>query len=376
MLTTPHVSPLPPGILGSAEPVEILYEAEEPVIFTLTTRFQQRLLAYLAWVTPDARWLLLAPCGDQLLEGLKQGRVPVRAALEASWLWLAKLGNGDSWDGPWAVDPATFPQEHLPERGLMLLPEHEPVLSTRAVGAQLGKSSTPASVVAYVANATRKSLKRLLEHTLERDGQGRPSDALRATYDLHVQRFGYASFEIAFTSPTSVQDDPALQRAVALLRKGITWAGSDHEAPLVAESDEERDAVLHAIKELTPPTTGVIERIDIGGQWMNHRPVVLRRAARRRVQAELRRTDAERIVSIIGRLGEFDKDNFVFILRDTSKGVDVRGSFEEELFDELLEHFTNDDRVVVVGAERGGKLYVAAVSAAPHADPGTDRPEP
>jgi len=358
--------------LGSAEPTEVLYEAEEPVIFTLTTAFQQRVLAYLAEGTPDARWLLLAPCGDQLLDDLKHGRVPVQAALGASWLWLAKLDNDNSWGGAWVVDIDSFPQEHLPERGLMLLPEHEPVLSTRAVGPRLGRSSTPASVVAYVANATRKALKQVLEHTLERDEQGRPADALRASHELIVQRFEYASFEIAFAFPTGRFDDPALERAVELLRKGITWAASEHDAPFAAESDEEREAVLRAIKQLTPPTTGVIERIDIGGRWMNHRSVVLRRAARRRVQAELRRTDTERVVSVVGRLREFDKDNFAFILRDTPDGVDIRGSFDEELFDELLESFSNDDLVLVVGAMRAGKLYVAAVSAAPHEMPDAD----
>lgn len=363
-LTAPSQAPLlPDGILGSAEPAEILYEAEEPVLFTLTTAMQQRVLAYLAEGTPDARWLLLAPCGDQLLDDLKHGRIPVRAALEASWLWLAKLDNDNNWTGAWTVDIESFPQEHLPERGLMLLPEHEPVLSTRAVGAQLGRSSTPASVVAYVANATRKAVKRMLEYTLERDGQGRPSDALRASYDLLVQRFGYASFEIAFASPTSLTEDPALQRAVELLRKGITWAGSDSDAPLAAENDQEREAVLRAIKQLTPPSTGAIERIDVGGRWMNHRAVVLKRAARRRVQAELRRAHTERVVSFVGRLREFDKDNFAFTLRDTPESVDVRGSFDEELFDELLEYFTNDDLVLVVGAERAGRLYVTAVTA-------------
>jgi hypothetical protein len=366
----PPESALPPGILCAAEPVEVLYEAEEPVIFTLMTAFQQRVLAYLAWSTSDARWLLLAPCGDQLLDDLKHGRLPVRTALTASWLWLAKLSNDDNWEGAWVVDIDDFPQEHLPERGVMLLPEHEPVLSTRAVGAQLGKSSIPASVVAYVADATRKALKGVLEFTLERDRQGRPSDDLRASYDLHVQRFAYASFEIAFSSPPGLVDDPALRRAIELLRKGIIWAGNDDDAPLAAESAQEREAILRAIKQLTPPSSGAIERIDVGGRWMNHRAVVLRRAARRRVQAELRRTTSDKVVNVVGRLGEFDKDNFTFTLRDTSQGVDIRGSFDEDLVDELLEYFTTDDRVHVVGTERGGKLYVAAVSI------GLDEPTP
>lgn len=362
-LTMPDkATALPEGILGPAEPEEILYEAEEPVVFTLVTALGQRVMAYLADATPDTRWLLLAPCGDRLLDDLKQGRVPVRDALQASWVWLAKLGNDDQWQGAWAVEVADLPDLHLPQPGVMLLPEHEPVLSTRAVGAGIGRSSTPASVVAYLADATRKAVKGILEFVLERDRQGRPPDDLRMSYDLPVQRFAYASFEIAFSAPASLFQDPALDRSIELLRKGLRWAASGDEKPLSAASDDERDAVLRAIKQLTPPSTGAIERIDVSGRWMEHGVAELRRSARRRVQAELRRTRTERILSKEGRLREFDKDNCTFILRDTPDGVDVRGSFDEAMYDEFLDYFTNDDRVVVVGVERAGKLYAAAVS--------------
>lgn len=365
-LTAPEHRPqLPLEVLGSAEPVEVLYEAEEPVIFTLHTGLDQRVLAYLADATPEARWLLLAPCGDRLLEELRGGRVSVREALESSWLWLAKLDNDDCWTEAWSVDLRELPSAHLPEPGVMLLPEHEPALSMRAVGMQLGRDSTPASVVAYVANATRKALKFVAEFVLEHERQGRPSDRLRAFYDLPVHHFEFSSFEIAFSAPAEFAGDASLEHSIELLRHGIEWAASDDRRPLAADSDQEREAILRALEQLTPPSTGVIEGIEIGGRWMEHRAVKLRRSARRRVQEELRRAQAERRMSVTGRLREFDKDSLAFTLRDTPNGVDVRGSFDEELHDELLELFTNDDRVLVVGVERGGRLHVTGVSAVP-----------
>jgi hypothetical protein len=354
--------------LGSATPVEVLYEAEEPVVFTLATSLGERVLAYLADATPDMRWLLLTPCGDRLLDDLKGGRVALRTALQKSWLWLAKLDNDDTWRAAWAVEISELPAQHLPQSGVMLLPEHEPVLSMRAVGERLGHASTPASVVAYVADATRKALKGVVEHVLEYDRQGRPSDVLRSFYDLPVHHFEFASFQISFAPPTELADDAPLRRGVELLRKGIRWAASDDEQPLMAKTKEEREAILRAIRQLTPPSTGAIERIDVGGRWMGHQAVRLRRSARRRVQTELRRTRAEKTMSATGRLREFDKDNLAFILRQTTSGIDVRATFDEELFDELLEFFTNDDLVCVMGIERAGKLRVAAVSAVPDQD--------
>ncbi|NOY93918.1 MAG: hypothetical protein GXP55_22270 [Deltaproteobacteria bacterium] len=358
--------------------MEILYEAEEPIVFTLRTAMGDRLLAYLADATATARWLIMAPCSEQLLTDLKQGRLPLRDALDASWTWLGKLDNDDHWEGAWAVRLEDVSQDHLPAAGAMLLPEHQPVLSTRAVGAMLAPAKTPASVVAYMADAPRKALKVLLEADLDLTGQGRPSDLLRSLYDLPIQRMAYGSFEISFGMPAGLLDEPSLKRSVELLQRGLRWAAteaSDDSAPLDAGSDQQRDALLRAVKLLTPPSTGYIERIDVGGRWLQQ-PVVLTRRSRKRVLAELRQTTTERVGRVEGRLREFDKDNFTFILRETGDGADVPGVFDDSLYDELLDYFTNDDRVIIAGVQRGAKLYVAAVSAADtDANEATDLPQ-
>jgi len=365
-LAPPHSDRrVPIELLGAATPVKVLYEAEEPVVFTLNSAVGERLLAYIADSTSETRWVLLTPCGDQLLDELMSGRLPLRSALERSWLWLARLDNEDHWQGVWAVCLDELPSEHVPVPGVMLLPEHEPVFSARAVGEQLGRSTIPASVVAYVADATRKAIKGVVEHVLEHDSQGRPSDKLRSYYDLPTHHFEFASFEISFAAPQGLEDAAPLTRGLELLRRGIEWAANESEEPLEAQNKQERQAILRAIKQLTPPSTGAITRIDVGGQWMDHQVVKLHRSARRRVQAELRRAPSEKRASVTGRLREFDKDNLAFILRHTAGGNDVRGSFEEELYDELLEYFNNDELVCVMGSERSGKLHVDAVTAVP-----------
>jgi len=115
--------PLPEGILGSAVPETVLYEAEEPIVFTLRTEVGQRVLAYLADVSATERWLLMAPCSDHSLDNLETGRVSVREALLGSWLWLGRIDNDDRWQGAWAVEADEVPPDHLPGPGVMLLPE-------------------------------------------------------------------------------------------------------------------------------------------------------------------------------------------------------------------------------------------------------------
>ena len=368
-LTAPDGAPrVPDGVLGSAEPIDVLYEAEEPVVFTLRTLQGQRLLAYVADATADARWVILVPCGDALLHGLQVGRVAVSDALTSSWAWLAQLDDEGRWLGAWVVEAAALPPEHLPRPGVMLLPEHAPVLATRATGDGIGRDGTPASVVAYLANATSAALKGVSELFLGRDGQGRPPDDLRAYYDLPVLRFAWRSFEIAYGPPTRPHDEAILRRSVETIQAALAWAASDDDQPFPSEDPEERRAVLRAIMQLTPPTRGGIDRIDVSGRWMGPRPAVLKRSARARVQAELRRTPTPQVVREDGYIRELDKDNLTFTLRGTREGPhgsDVKGVIEDGQLDDALDYFNTDAQVVLVGELRGGRLHVQSICPAP-----------
>lgn len=162
-----------------------------------------------------------------------------------------------------------------------------------------------------------------------------------------------------------------MDRVIELLRRGLTWAQGAGDAPFSATSDDERRAVLEAVGGLTPPGTGVIEAIEVKGLWMASTPVRLPRAARRRVQGELRKLKSERTISLTGRIRELDKDNLSFILRNPPKGGDVRAVFSDELYDDVLDYFNNDNLVLLVGVERAGKVHVAAVGRAPSEGTGT-----
>jgi hypothetical protein len=127
-LKEPSGNPMDPALLGRAEIEEVLYEAEMPVLYTTRNAFGQLLLAYVADDAADAIWLVLAPCAPRAIGDLKQGRLAVREALTASWLWLALKVPEGTIKKVWAITPDDLPSEHLPAPGTPLLPEHEPVI--------------------------------------------------------------------------------------------------------------------------------------------------------------------------------------------------------------------------------------------------------
>lgn len=92
---------------------------------------------------------------------------------------------------------------------------------------------------------------------------------------------GFASLEIAFrmpieeTTPFSAAgikspEVKVLEKVGELLEKGLSWLTSEaaKEAIYASENAGEREAVLRALKELTPATYGNIETIELRGQMM------------------------------------------------------------------------------------------------------------
>ena len=120
-VTAPARETLDLRVLGDFEVDEVLYEAEEPVVFTVRVGSGQRMLAYLADHNAEGRWLVLAPCSASGLTGLRDGTSSVVDALAASWMWLAVL-DGTRPSRLWAIERSDLPDTRLPSRGLRLLP--------------------------------------------------------------------------------------------------------------------------------------------------------------------------------------------------------------------------------------------------------------
>jgi len=364
----PAHNPLPSGLLGPELPLdEMLYEADTPVLFVTHTSQGQPLLAYVADDSGHDMVTLLCPLSPAVLDALKRGALGVREALSASWLWM-HVSDGERSD-VWATDINTFPSSHLPVPGTPLLAEHEPVFRARAVGKQVVLGRMPASVVAFVADATRRAFKTILDFRFDARSEGRPTEEHRALYDLPIQQFAFASFELSFGAPDEgFFLSEAVREAADLLMDGLRWASdTNSREPMPGESTDQRAAVLRAALLLTPPLSGAIEEMQVSGLWVPGERIRLTRDSRRKIKGELRTVTKDHVVAYNGRIRELDMDNLSFILRETDDNHDKRGVISEDQLEDVSAYFIDEVRVTIAGVERGGRLYVAAV--APYAAP-------
>lgn len=362
-ITPPDRDALPQGLLRAELPIdELLYEADTPVLYVTHTVQGQPLLAYVADDSTQLTTTLLAPLSDGLLDALKRGALGVREALSSSWLWM-HVSDGQHLDA-WVTEIDEIPGLHLPVPGTPLFAEHEPVFRTRAVGEEVVLGKMPASVVAFVADATRRAFKTILDFKFETRTEGRPTEEHRALYDLPIQQFAFASFELSFGAPDEgFFPREAVREAATLLMDGLRWASEvNSRNPLPGETDDQRAAVLRATLLLTPPLSGAIEEVQVSGLWLPGERVRLTRESRRKVKAELRTVDQDHVVAHNGRIREVDVDNLSFILRDTDDGQDRKGYITEEHLDDVLLYLLDSVRVTVAGIERQGRLHVAAVA--------------
>lgn len=354
---------IPAGFFEYPLPItRVLYEAEQPIIYLTRTKQGQEMLAYLAGETEAHQYIVVAPAASSLVTDLLLGAVGVREALTSTWMWLVKEGVIDNSSEVWSIDESQIPSSHLPYPGTLLLPEHRAAITTRAIGDNFKLGQVPSSVVSYVADATRSALKSMLDYMMDSRAEGRPTDAQRALYDLPVQHFKFASFEIGFGPPAEdlFQND-VLKQSLNYLKTGLAWAEEVDSTVDLQVSDDVAEAILRATLALTPPTTGAITAIEIGGSWLNGSKYHLGRKSRSKISKRLRVLEQDELVIHTGRIGEIDDDKLSFTLRDVDGISERRAVFPEDLLDDMRTNYYESNRVEISGVLRRGKLRVTAI---------------
>jgi hypothetical protein len=341
----------------------VLYEAEQPIVFLTHSTSGQPLLAYLAHESTSGIDYILASASLRKIQLLEQGAVGVREALCADWMWILRRNTDTSTLDVWSISEDLIPDEYLPVPGTALLPEHSVVFSARALGDGIALGEMPCSVISLVAESARSSLKAIFDSFREANTEGRPTDAQRALYDLPVKRLRFSSFEIGLGEPNpTLFPDDVLHTAISRLTLGLEWAqSSSDDDSLPGQSKQEQEVVLRATLALTPPSSGVVSAIEVSGTWFGGRRFHLDRTARSKVSRRLRTLRSERIVVFSGRIGEIDDDNLSFILRQASDGIDHKGTFPEDLLDDMRTQYYESNRVEISGVELNGRLRVTAI---------------
>ncbi len=152
--------------IGVLYPVEVLYQFEQPCIFTANLPSGSQVLAYLVeeLEQEECYRYLLATTAVETIADLKAGVLSVRKALLRGSLWLADLGMSDLLPKQvFSISVEQLPVDALPEPGTMLLPSLEPALRVRLSGEQITFDALPAPVLAHAADIARTALKPIFD---------------------------------------------------------------------------------------------------------------------------------------------------------------------------------------------------------------------
>lgn len=377
------------------EPEEILYEFDGPRIFTFRDQDQELFLAYWSDEDDDFNRFVVVPTSSAILKSLKSGETSVREALNQPRCWLCDVTHAGDLEKCQRVEFSQIPAECLPAIGTMLLPELEPLLTLRAVGDSIVPGHIPGSVIRACVEGAQKSFKYLSEFALGKTPQqGRPDEFLRRLFDLPAQNVTFGSFVISFRMPIEEKnlftalgekspEAETLEEVGRLLDKGLRWltSAAGEEGVYSPEAPEEGEVLLRALKELSPSSSGQIERLELKGRLLGSlpKPFMLDREARRKVNTAIRTRKLEpEVVTLTGRIRELDKDRMSFELRELpDPPYSQRCVFDEGLLDDIYQAMGSDEIVTVYGRTFPVKnvVFAAMVSSAEAHKSTTQSPE-
>ncbi|MDS4059137.1 MAG: hypothetical protein RKP73_11270 [Candidatus Contendobacter sp.] len=367
-------------------PDRVLYDFDGPRIFTV----RHELGDFLAYVCDEddqiARYLL-APTNDDTVAALEKGTCTMRETLAQPWLWVIDVGFDDVPRQVWRSTLEAIPETLLPKPWAMLWPNLEPLLAVRMIGPNLAKGRIPASVIKRAVEGATYALKKLAELMLSSRPQ-RPEQrslTVRHLYDLPTQHLAFNSFEIAFRAPDTAQlrlgeqDDvlePEYDEMGRRLAEALEWA-----TPLASDQDSRTIDLdlLDALKKLVPPQTGLVEQVEVRGRLLRHQPrpayTLTREATRRVGRARTQREPQATPLTATGLIEEFDKGRLTFILRYTDAGRDINCAITDELYDEVMELFQQDEvRATIFGLEIPGNRFVEVIHIARVLETPVDQP--
>lgn len=374
--------------LGDLEPDEVLYDYELPCIFTARTPGGESLLVYLVEELEEGDRLrfLAVPTTAHVVAELKAGTISVRDALTLGWMWVVDTDAALRPNAVFATDVSQLPKDALPAPATMLWPSLEPELRVRLVGEQLRRGAIPALLFAQASEIAARALKGLFElaaKSLLPESSGRPPEWLRTLYNLPTQRVGYGSLDLSFRKPAvpsaeqlalqglGDEGEKRLEKVVDegwdLLMRGLRWVTAGGDEELEAATDEERVAILLALKQLAPNASGPIGVVEVSGARVGGPSTVwtLDRRTSQRVRSslsELTRRERMSLRVFTGRVRDLDLDKMSLILRDLVDSEVPELSFvieEEPLLEVARDAHYQEILVTVAAKSHDGKKWVA-----------------
>lgn len=343
--------------LGSlvAEKVYFQYDG---VLFTYIARDPdgELLLLHLSERSGTMLRYLVAPIGRVQLEMLEAGTLELRQALDQSRLWMADIG-------PEGVEAIRIPVDReqllpfLPQPGVLLDPDHEPLLSIRALGPTVHLHGARLGLLHAILDRLREALKTLAKHA----GSALHGAAVRPYYDLTTV-LTPGSITVSVMPPKETQrtifEDDTWQRMADILAVGLRTIADDQTASTNRNHPTEKDVLvaLQTMRLLAPPATGEIDTTELSGSLVaqSYAPHENRVRIDRRMAGRIR----ERLNFAVepepltrtenGWIRELDLDALTCELRDEHGATIYKLSFDEALLDAVKAAFDTRRKVFAI----------------------------
>ncbi len=364
--------------LGSLEPREILYEFDgEPLTFTAVDPEGGLLLVHSLCVSDRTSRYLVAAIDARIAHSLKDCQSDILSALRQPRVWIADIADDASVKALWQVDFASVSAKVLPRHGAMIDPALDPIFRLRLIGPGVGPGKTTASDVRLAAQAAESGLRGLARIAFDEHKKvGRVSRTIRDYSDLPLQYTRAASFEIAFGRPVGrlpAVDDPVFDEMERLLKAGMDALRADGEdaAPIKGLNEEQATQLFEAIRALTPPSRGGIERVEIGGRLANSvaGSKILTRDDRlrsvERIKSSKKSSTLEPPFHVTGVAEGADQGQDFFVLRrldppeipGLKQPGEIKFRFADHLFDKVSEAWNSQEPIAVVGERIGEEFW-------------------
>jgi len=289
------------GYFGNFEPLDVFIWLDGPRTFTLLDKDGE--LCFAHWLQElDGLWqYVVVPITEKILSELKNGEQSLLDVLRQPRIYLVRVDAESVVQSVLLTHWEQLPQDALPERGTMIRRELEPFFRFRAMGEAIRAGDIPGSVIKTTVENAQKAIRLLAEYEMNQPARkGKRSKALRELYDLPAQKLQAASFEVSFRSPLSQpslfdnlapseleEDKSTLDRICDHLRIGLAWLEGDSQENFLNDKNLApalKNRILEAMKYLTPPTSGAIQKTQVSGRAFKvDRAVELDRRDRRRV---------------------------------------------------------------------------------------------
>jgi hypothetical protein len=277
----------------------------------------------------------------------------------------------------------------------MITPELDPIFRLRLIGPGVGPGNTTAADIRMAAQAAEWGLRGLARIALDEKKQvGQVRRTIRDYSDLPYQYALAASFEIAFGRPRDrlpTVDDEVFHEMGRLLEIGLEALRTNGEesGPIADLNEDQTVQLLEAIKALTPPMRGGVERVEVGGGLTDAltgskiltRDDRLRSLQRVKISRKIPvKEDPFRVTGVAeGADQGFDFFTLRQLVPADIPGVgpvgEIKFFFDDHLFDKVSDAWNSQERVTVVGERIGNDfkaLDIQESTLAPAASEGTE----